>query len=530
MNPELKPEFSKLPATPEARAADTGEVGYLRRINNAARVYDVAVETPLQRAHSLSQRLQNNVYIKREDMQPVNSFKLRGAYNKMAQLSAEQRANGVICASAGNHAQGVALSGQTLGIRSVIVMPRTTPDIKVRAVASFGGEIVLHGDSYDEAAKYAHGLKESQGLTYVHPYDDVEVIAGQGTIGMEILRQHSGSLHAIFCPVGGGGLVSGVAAYVKSVRPDIRIIGVEPDDAPSMTRSLEAGERIMLDSVGLFADGVAVRRVGVEPFRVAQQYVDEMLLVSADEICAAVRDIFEDTRSLAEPAGALALAGLKKYVAQTGVSGEDMVAIHSGANVNFDRLRYIAERAELGEQREALLAVTIDERPGSFRAFCNILGDRGITEFNYRYADPSEANIFVGVKLNRGPEERDDLIKLLTDDNYPVADFSNDEMAKLHVRYMVGGRAAGVNNEMLFRFEFPERPGALLNFLNNVGDRWNISLFHYRNHGHAYGQVLVGMQVPDTEREACRSALDGLGYSYAEESDNPAYRYFLSGK
>lgn len=530
MNSEVKLELQKPLAISKAKTVGIGDGGYLRRINNAARVYDVAVETPLQRAPALSQRLQNDVFIKREDMQPVNSFKLRGAYNKMAQLSAEQRANGVICASAGNHAQGVALSGQKLGIRSVIVMPRTTPDIKVHAVASFGGEVVLHGDSYDEASKHAYTLQAAQGFTYVHPYDDVDVIAGQGTIGMEILRQHSSKLHAIFCPVGGGGLLSGVAAYVKAVRPDIRIIGVEPDDAPSMTRALAAGERVMLDSVGPFADGVAVRRVGVESFRVAQQYVDDMLLVTADEICAAVRDIFEDTRSLAEPAGALALAGLKKYAAQTGVTGEDMVAIHSGANVNFDRLRYIAERAELGEQREALLAVTIDERPGSFRAFCDILGERGITEFNYRYADPKAANIFVGVKLNRGTKERDELIALLTAGNYPVADFSNDEMAKLHIRYMVGGRAAGVHNEMLFRFEFPERPGALLNFLNNVGDRWNISLFHYRNHGHAYGQVLVGMQVPDGERDDCRAALDGLAYSYAEESDNPAYRYFLSGE
>lgn len=525
MNSELNDQI----ATPEAATAEVDEPDYVQRINTA-HVYDVAEETPLQHARSLSQRLKNNVYIKREDLQPVHSFKLRGAYNKIAQLSPEQRANGVICASAGNHAQGVALSGQKLGIRSVIVMPRTTPDIKVRAVESFGGEIVLHGDSYYEAAGCAHRMEQEQGLTYVHPYDDPQTIAGQGTIGMEILRQHPEELHAVFCPVGGGGLLAGVAAYIKSLRPDIRVIGVEPVDAASMTRALEAGERVMLESVGLFADGVAVRRVGEESFRLAQKYVDDMLLVSVDEICAAVRDIFEDTRSLAEPAGALALAGLKKYTAQTGVLGKDMVAVHSGANVNFDRLRYIAERAELGEQREALLAVSIEERPGSFRAFCDILGERGITEFNYRYADPSQAQIFVGVKLSRGPEERDELINVLAAQGYPVTDFSNDEMAKVHVRYMVGGRAAGIDNEMLFRFEFPERPGALLNFLNNVGDRWNISLFHYRNHGHAYGQVLAGMQVPDAERDTCRKALDALGYSYTEESDNPAYRYFLSGK
>lgn len=533
MSSDTRPDVNTLTtqpqANPQAQAVDVGDADYLQQIN-AAHVYDVALETPLQHAHALSARLQNNLFLKREDMQPVHSFKLRGAYNKMAQLSPEQRAKGVICASAGNHAQGVALSGQKLGIRSVIVMPRTTPDIKVRAVESFGGEIVLHGDGYDDAAAHALKLQEEQGLTYVHPYDDPQVIAGQGTVGMEILRQHPGDLHAIFCCVGGGGLVSGVAAYVKSVRPDIQIIGVEPDDAPSMTRSLEAGERVMLDTVGLFADGAAVRRVGVEPFRLAQKHVDAMLLVSADEICAAVRDIFEDTRSLAEPAGALALAGMKKYIAQTVVSGKDMVAIQSGANVNFDRLRYIAERAELGEHREALLAVTIPERPGSFRSFCEIIGERGITEFNYRYADAQDAHIFVGVKLSRGPAERDELIDKLEGADYPVTDLSNDEMAKLHVRYMVGGRAAGVDNEMLFRFEFPERPGALLKFLNNVGDRWNISLFHYRNHGHAYGQVLVGMQVPDNERSTCREALDVLGYSYTEESDNPAYRFFLSGK
>ena len=509
-------------------AVDIGDAEYLRRIN-AARVYEVAVETPLSPAYQLSKRLNNEVFLKREDMQPVHSFKLRGAYNKIAHLGAEQRERGVICASAGNHAQGVALSGRRLGIRALIVMPRTTPPIKVKAVEALGGEIVLHGDSYDEASAHAHKLEREQGLTYIHPYDDPDVIAGQGTIGMEILQQHPQDLHAIFCCVGGGGLVSGIAAYVKSVRPDIRVIGVEPDDAPSMTRALEAGERVVLEQVGLFADGAAVRQAGEEPFRIASRHVDAMITVSADEICAAVRDIFEDTRSLAEPAGALSLAGLKKYVAETGITGEHLVAIESGANVNFDRLRYIAERAELGEHREALLAVTIPERPGSFRRFCEILGVRGVTEFNYRYADADEAHIFVGVKLDKGAAERENIIAELRAADYPVTDLSADEMAKLHVRYMVGGRAAGAEDEMLFRFEFPERPGALLQFLNNVGERWNISLFHYRNHGHAYGQVLVGMQVPTGERDDCRAALDALGYTYAEESDNPAYRFFLSG-
>jgi len=521
-------DLSKTAAGPEAQPVDVGEAEYLRRIN-AARVYDVAIESPLERVAHLSGRLGNNVLLKREDVQPVFSFKLRGAYNKIAQLTFEQRERGVICASAGNHAQGVALSGKKLGIRAVIVMPRTTPPIKVRAVEALGAEIVLHGDGFDEAAAKAQELEAEQGLTYVHPYDDPDVIAGQGTIGMEILQQHPQDLHAIFCAVGGGGLIAGVSAYVKSVRPGIRVIGVEPDDAPSMTRALEADERIRLPQVGLFADGAAVRQAGEEPFRIARRHVDAMILVSTDEISAAVRDIFEDTRALAEPAGALALAGLKKYVGETGVRDQSLVAVHSGANVNFDRLRYIAERAELGEHREALLAVTIPERPGSFRHFCDTLGVRGITEFNYRISDPNEAHIFVGVKLNRGTSERDEIVAELEAAGYPVTDMSANEMAKLHVRYMVGGRAAVADDEILFRFEFPERPGALLDFLNNVGDRWNISLFHYRNHGHAYGQVLVGMQVPESQRDACRQALDTLGYTYAEETDNPAYRFFLSG-
>lgn len=509
-----------------ASAVDIGDADYLKRINTA-RVYDVAIESPLMRADQLSARIGNSLFLKREDMQPVHSFKLRGAFNKISQLSAEERERGVICASAGNHAQGVALAGRNMGIRAVIVMPRTTPQIKVSAVAGFGGEIVLHGDSYDEAATHAAELQARDGLVYVHPYDDPDVIAGQGTIGMEIVRQHPQDIHAVFVCVGGGGLLAGVAAYIKSVRPDIRVIGVEPEDAASMGAALAAGERVTLPEVGLFADGVAVKQAGKEAFRLCSKHVDAMMTVSVDEICAAVRDIYEDTRALAEPAGALAVAGAKKYVAETGIENQDLVAITSGANVNFDRLSYIAERAELGEQREALLAVTIPERPGSFRRFCTIIGDRSISEFNYRYADEVSAKIFVGVKLSNGVAERDALITDLESDGYDVLDMSRNEMAKLHVRHMVGGRAKGAGNEILFRVEFPERPGALLKFLDSIGDRWNISLFHYRNHGHAHGLVLVGMQVEPEQQADCRAALDVLGYDYAEESDNPAYQMFL---
>lgn len=520
---------SSLKQTAEAGSApavDIGDADYLKRINTA-RVYDVAIESPLEAAEQLSQRIGNRLFLKREDLQPVHSFKLRGAYNKIAHLSAEERARGVICASAGNHAQGVALAGRNLGIRAVIVMPRTTPEIKVRAVAGFGGEIVLHGDGYDEAAAHAAELQKRDGLVYVHPYDDPDVIAGQGTIGMEIVRQHPEDIHAVFVCVGGGGLLAGVSAYIKSVRPNIRVIGVEPEDAASMGRSLEEGERITLKEVGLFADGVAVKRVGAETFRLCQRHVDAMMTVSVDEICAAIRDIYEDTRSLPEPAGALAVAGAKKYAAETGIEDQHLVAIQSGANVNFDRLSYIAERAELGEHREALLAVTIPERPGSFRQFCKVIGDRSISEFNYRYADDRLAQVFVGVKLSKGVPERDALIGDLEATGYDVLDMSRNEMAKLHVRHMVGGRAKGAGDEILFRVEFPERPGALLKFLDNMGDRWNISLFHYRNHGHAHGLVLVGMQVVAEDQDACREALDRLGYDYSEETANPVYRRFL---
>jgi len=509
-----------------ASAVDIGDADYLKRINTA-RVYDVAIESPLMRADQLSARIGNTLFLKREDMQPVHSFKLRGAYNKISQLTPEERERGVICASAGNHAQGVALSGRNMGIRTVIVMPRTTPEIKVRAVAGFGGEIVLHGDSYDEAATHAAELQARDGLVYVHPYDDPDVIAGQGTIGMEIVRQHPEEIHAVFVCVGGGGLLAGVAAYIKSVRPDIRVIGVEPEDAASMGAALAANDRVTLPEVGLFADGVAVKQAGKESFRLCRKHVDAMMTVNVDEICAAVRDIYEDTRALTEPAGALAVAGAKKDVAETGIENENLVAITSGANVNFDRLSYIAERAELGEQREALLAVTIPERPGSFRQFCTIIGDRSISEFNYRYADTQRAQVFCGVKLRNGPAERDALIADLEAGGYDVLDMSRNEMAKLHVRHMVGGRAKGAGNESLFRVEFPERPGALLKFLDSIGDRWNISLFHYRNHGHAYGLVLVGMQIEPEQQADCRAALDELGYDYAEESDNPAYQLFL---
>lgn len=516
----------QIAASGSAPAVDVGDAGYLKKIN-AARVYDVAIETPLMPATQVSQRIGNNVFLKREDLQPVHSFKLRGAYNCIAHLSAEQRDRGVICASAGNHAQGVALSGQKLGIRAVIVMPRTTPEIKVRAVVGYGGEVVLHGDSYDEASIHAAELQQRDGLVYIHPYDDPDVIAGQGTIGMEIVRQHPDPIHAVFVSVGGGGQLAGIAAYIKSVRPDIRVIGVEPDDAASMTKSLAAGERISLKEVGLFADGVAVRKPGEETFRLAQKHVDAMITVSIDEICAAMRDTYEDTRALCEPSGALALAGAKKYVQQTGIANETLVAVQSGANVNFDRLGYIAERAELGEQREALLAVTIPERPGSFRNFCNAIRGRVVTEFNYRYAEASAAHIFVGIKLKDGVAERNRIIADLRSADYDVIDLSRNEMAKLHVRHMVGGRAPNVDNEMLFRFEFPERPGALTDFLNNIGDRWNISLFHYRNHGHAYGLVLAGVQVEHEQREACRASLDELGYEYVEETENTTYRMFL---
>ena len=500
---------------------------YVERILRA-RVYDVARETPLDPAPLLSRRLANRVLIKREDLQPVFSFKARGAYNKLVSLSADDRARGVIASSAGNHAQGVALAGRHLGVAALIVMPETTPRIKVDAVRALGAEIVLHGVSYDETQAKAEELAAARGLVYVHPFDDPDIIAGQGTVAMEILRQHGEDIHAIFVAIGGGGLISGIGAYVKALWPRIKIIGVEPEEAPTMHHSLRQGERIVLSQVGIFADGVAVRQVGVETFRIAKSCVDEVILVNTDEICAAIKDIYEDTRSIAEPAGALGVAGMKRYVAREGVREETLIAVDCGANVNFDRLRHIAERAEIGEEREALIAVTIPERPGSLRKFCERLGSRNITEFNYRYADPSNAHIFVGVELEDRAGDREALIRSLVDGGFPVVDMSDNEMAKLHTRYMVGGRASGVDEELLYRFYFPDRPGALLRFLDHMGAHWNISLFHYRNHGSDYGRVLAGIQVPRGEHAAFQDFLERVGYEYVDETHNPAYRMFLT--
>lgn len=499
---------------------------YIEKILKA-RVYDIAIETPLDEMRNLSVRLGNKVMLKREDLQPVFSFKLRGAYNKMASLSKDARSRGVIAASAGNHAQGVALGAKHLGLQALIVMPKTTPNIKVSSVKSYGAEVVLHGNAYDDAYQHAIELAEKREMTFVHPYDDADVIAGQGTIAMEILRQVRDDIDAIFVPVGGGGLLAGVAAYVKYLYPEIKIIGVEPEDAPCMYEALKHNERVVLDQVGIFADGVAVRQAGKETFRVAQKCVDEVILVSTDEICAAIKDIFDDTRSIAEPAGALAVAGLKKYVQREDGKNKLLIAIDSGANMNFDRLRHVSERAELGERNEAVIAVTIPECPGSFQKFCRVVGQRGITEFNYRFSSDRCAHVFVGIQLRQAAHEKEELINKLQEHNYPVMDLSDNEVAKLHVRHMVGGHAKNIKDELLYRFEFPERPGALLRFLTKMGQRWNISLFHYRNHGAAYGRVLVGIQVPQNERDSFQVFLDEIGYSYANETKNPAYELFL---
>jgi threonine dehydratase len=499
---------------------------YAKRIADA-RVYDVAIVSPLDHARRLSKRLGRPVYFKREDLQPVFSFKLRGAYNKIAQLPADSLERGVICSSAGNHAQGVALAAKHKGVRAVIVMPKSTPAIKIEAVAALGGEAVLEGEAYDEANAHAMRLAEEQGLEFVHPFADPDVIAGQGTIAVELERQWRTVPEAVFVPVGGGGLIGGIGSYLKHSYPGTRVIGVEPVEAASMHDSLEAGAPVTLDRVGIFADGVAVRRVSDETFRIAREVIDDMLLVDTDEICAAIKDIFEDSRVITEPAGALAVAGLKRYAESCGPASGSLIAINSGANMNFDRLRHVTERAELGEHREALIAVEIPERPGEFLRFCKHMGVRNITEFNYRYSAADKARIFVGVTTLGGRAEAAELVEALCRSGYDVRDLSDNEMAKLHVRHMIGGRVPSLRDELLYRFEFPERPGALLAFLEAIGHRWNISLFHYRNHGSDYGRVLAGVQVPADQRAEFTKHLDTLGYVYWQETDNPAYTLFL---
>lgn len=501
---------------------------YIKRILDA-RIYDLAVETPIDSAPLLSARTKNDVLLKREDLQPVFSFKVRGAYNKLLQLSPEERARGVIAASAGNHAQGLALSAKHLGVTAIIVMPRTTPLIKVDGVRRHGAKVVLQGDTYDEASAYAKNLVAEKGMIYIPPYDDPDVIAGQGTVAMELLRQHPAHIDAVFIPVGGGGLCAGMAAYIKFVRPRAKIFAVEPDDAACLKAAMEHKRRVVLDEVGIFADGVAVAQIGKETYRVIKDCIDGVITVSTDEICAAIKDIFEDTRSIAEPAGACALAGLKKYVESEGVQGQTLVAVHSGANTNFDRLRYISERTEIGEGREAVLAVVIPEKPGSYKKFCSLLGKRSITEFNYRYASNGKAHIFVGLQVNPLKNERYELIEMLESKGYAVVDMTDNEMAKLHIRHMVGGHApAELTHEVVYCFEFPERPGALYKFLDKLAGRWNITMFHYRNHGSAFGRVLVGMQVPLEERKEVEQSLQELNYPFTEETNNEAYRFFLA--
>lgn len=498
---------------------------YLERILTA-RVYDVAQESPLEDAPRLSNRLQNHILLKREDMQSVFSFKLRGAYNKMAHLPPEQLRAGVIAASAGNHAQGVALGAKQLGTTALIVMPVTTPLVKIEAVKARGGEVILHGDTYDDAYAHACKLSADKGLTFIHPFDDPDVIAGQGTIGMEILRQYQQPIHAIFIAIGGGGLISGIAAYIKRLRPDIRIIGVEPIDAAAMHQSLQSGKRVRLSHVGLFADGVAVREVGKETFRLCQEYVDEIVLVNTDDTCAAIKDVFEDTRSILEPAGALAIAGAKAYIEREQIRGQTLIALACGANMNFDRLRFVAERAELGERREAIFAVTIPEERGSFRKFCACLGTHNLTEFNYRIADTQEAHMFVGVRIQNRADAAQ-IVQTFENQGFKTLDLTDNELAKLHLRHMVGGRSPLAGDELLYRFEFPERPGALTKFLSCMSPAWNISLFHYRNNGADYGRIVVGTQVSPDEMDQWQAFLDTLGYPYSDESQNPAYQLFL---
>ena len=493
----------------------------------SARVYDVAIESPLTRSAAMSELFGNEILLKREDLQPVFSFKLRGAYNKMAHLSAAELKRGVICASAGNHAQGVALAAQKLGCKATIVMPVTTPEIKVKAVERRGAAVLLHGDSYHEAGVYAKLLSAKKKLTYVHPYDDPLVIAGQGTIGMEILRQFQHPIDAIFVPVGGGGLIAGIAAYVKALSPKTRIIGVEPEDSNAMYQSLKANKRVTLAHVNLFADGVAVKQVGVETFKLAKRLVDEIVLVDTDEICAAIKDIFQDTRSIMEPSGGLALAGIKRYIERERCKNRTFVAICCGANMNFDRLRFVAERAQVGEHHEALLAATVPEERGSFRRFCELLGPRSVTEFNYRIADARQAHLFVGVAVG-GRDEARKLVAHFNRQGFQTVDLTENEMAKLHVRHLVGGRSPLAKDELVYRFEFPERPGALMGFLTSMSPSWNITLFHYRNHGADVGRILMGLQVPTNERSGFTKFLHTLGYEYVDETANPAYRLFLN--
>ncbi|GGU50989.1 L-threonine dehydratase [Pseudomonas laurentiana] len=519
--------MTSLTACPSAPTVLTTMLSdYVRRIL-AAPVYDLAIETPLQSARALSAALGNDVLLKREDLQPTFSFKIRGAYTRLSALTAAQRACGVVTASAGNHAQGVALAARELAMIATIVMPTTTPELKVEGVRSRGGQVVLHGESFPQALAHALMLADSEGMTFVPPFDDPDVIAGQGTVAMEILRQQPGNLDAIFVPVGGGGLIAGIAAYVKYLRPSVKVIGVEPQDSNCLQAAMAAGERVVLPQVGSFADGVAVAQIGAHCFDVCRHFVDEVITVGNDEICAAIKDIYDDTRSITEPSGALAVAGIKRYVASRGVSGQTLVAIDSGANVNFDRLRHVAERAELGEQREAIIAVTIPEQPGSFRAFCQALGKRQITEFNYRYYPGKEARLFVGVQTHPQRDPRAQLLASLREQGYNVLDLTDNELAKLHVRHTVGGHAGPGAHERVLRFEFPERPGALLAFLERLGKRWNISLFHYRNHGSAEARVFAALEVPEEERAELPAALDAMGYRYWDETDNPAYQLFL---
>lgn len=502
------------------------KIDYIKKILNAP-VYDVAVETPIDEAPLLSKRVGNRVLIKREDLQPVHSFKIRGAYNKMTTLTDQEKSLGVIAASAGNHAQGVALAAVKLNIKATIVMPVTTPGIKIESVKSNGANVILFGDTFNEAFNHAVTLKERDNLTFIHPYDDPDVIAGQGTIAMEILRKYSEIPDVIFVPVGGGGLLAGISVYIKFLKPEVKIYGVEADNSACLKAALDAGERVTLDQVGIFADGVAVNRIGKETFRVIKDNIDGIITVTTDEICAAIKDIYDDTRSITEPAGALAIAGLKKYAEDTQETNKTLLAINSGANINFDRLRHISERTELGEKREAIFAVEIPERAGSFKDFCTILESRNITEFNYRFADPERALVFVGLQLNDTEKGREILTKRLMGKGYIVNDLSDDEIAKLHIRHMVGGRSHGMTNEKLFSFEFPERPGALMKFLNGLGHKWNISMFHYRNHGAAFGRVLAGLQVKDDEMDAVKEYLSSLEYRYREITDNRAYELFL---